>query len=662
MVSSVRVLYGLAAVIALVQAYSPAPRDIAPVDMKSSCTAEAAVDVNRGAAFLMALAPLDARRAFSRAVERDPDCALAGWGQAMSWLPIDPWRMSQQALREGRAAVRRAAGRGTPREQAYVTSAAALFDDPSSEPYRSSVPSSLPSPRPAPGQTSAPAPGEPSAPIGTRLGRYRDATRNLAAEFVDDQVATIVFARATLLLSTVPGDDSAREAAAIIERRFGVEFLADRSSTAQPSGLAAPSASALAMPLADRSSTAQPSGLAAPSAPALAMLSAQAGGASASQSDSLQLGAALTLLIARDGPTLADTAKGAADAVARMATLPLARYLPSRTYTRLGDWTAAAASAEAAIKLAGTPASPELVHGIDRRDVAGEWLVEAYVQQGRFAKADSLIAEIRRALDAGVGADDAVAREAMFDALVRMRVRYVLARADWTSGLEANVRAQGCDAASASSAATLPSPLSASLPGSVSPSPATSLTGFPSTAMSCAFLQAYSAARLAWPGAKAERLQEAARINERLGGVNGGQTSIVELLRVTVRAAIAAGQEEHPELELLLMHASDLEERLLRSGQLVLPFAPVAEIAGDLFHQANRFEQARRRYSDALIARPNRARAFLGIARASVRLDDPNGATNAYKQFLDAWKDADPDLPEIAEARAWIAKQPAAVK
>lgn len=611
MVSSVRLLTGMAAaVIALVQAYSPAPRDIPPVDMKSSCAAEAVDDVNRGAAFLMALAPLDARRAFDRAVERDPDCALAGWGRAMSWLPVDPWRMSQQALGEGRDAVRRAAGRGTPREQAYVQSAAALFDDPksASEPsYRSASPSSLPSPRPGPGQTSAPAPGEPSVPIGTRLARYRDATRNLAAEFVDDQVATIVFARATLLLSTVPGDDSAREAATIIERRFGVEFT------------------------------------------------------SGSPSDSLQLGAALTLLLARDGPTLADTAKGAADAVARMATLPLARYLPSRTYTRLGDWAAAAASTEAAIKLAGSPASPELVHGTDRRDVAGEWLVEAYLQQGRFAKADTLIAEIRRALDAGVGADDPMAREAMFDALVRMRARYVLARADWTIGLEANVRAQGCDAPSAASAAALPSVLSATLPGSVSPS-SSFTSSFPSTATSCAFLQAYSAARLAWPGAKADRLQEAARINERLGGVNGGPASIVELLRVTVRAAIAAGQEEHPELELLLMHASDLEERLLRSGQLVLPFAPVAEIAGDLFHQANRFEQARRRYSDALIARPNRARSFLGIARASVRLDDRKAASDAYKQFLDAWTNADPDLPEIAEARAFIAKQPAVAR
>ena len=191
-----------AAVIALTQAYSPVVRDIAPVDMKSSCAVEAVDDVNRGAAFLMALAPLEARRAFGRAVERDPDCALAGWGRAMSWLPADPWRTSAEALREGRDAVRRAAGRGTPREQAYVQSAAVLFE------------------------------GD-SVPVGTRLNRYRDATRQLAADFVDDQVATIMFARATLLLSTVPADDYAREAGTIIERRFGVEFTpANQSANA----------------------------------------------------------------------------------------------------------------------------------------------------------------------------------------------------------------------------------------------------------------------------------------------------------------------------------------------------------------------------------------------------------------------------------------------
>ena len=257
--------------------------------MKSSCTEEAAIDVNRGAAFLMALAPLDARRAFERAVERDPDCALAGWGHAMSWLPVDPWRMSQQALREGRDAVRRAAGRGTPREQAYVKSAAALFDD-----------------RRAP--AAAPVPTAAARPLSRRDAQSGGGVRRRSGR--DDRVRArdaVAVHRAGRRLRARSRDDHR----AAVRRRVqpGQSRLRARPD----------------------------------------------------QRDNLQLGAALTLLLARDGPTLADTAKGAADAVARMATLPLARYLPTRTYTRLGEWTAAAASAEAAIKLAGTPASPELV-------------------------------------------------------------------------------------------------------------------------------------------------------------------------------------------------------------------------------------------------------------------------------------------------------------
>jgi signal transduction histidine kinase len=70
-------------------------------------------------------------------------------------------------------------------------------------------------------------------------------------------------------LSTAPLKPDARDS--VVAALQVPVILADRSSTAQPSELTAPSASALAMPLADRSSAAQPSELTAPSASALAM-------------------------------------------------------------------------------------------------------------------------------------------------------------------------------------------------------------------------------------------------------------------------------------------------------------------------------------------------------------------------------------------------------
>ena len=210
----------MAAAIALAQAYSPSPRDIAPVDMKSSCAAEAAVDVNRGAAFLMALAPLDARRAFDRAAERDPDCALAGWGRAMSWVPIDPWRMS------ARSAARRPRRR-PPRRRPRHAARTGLREERRRAVRRCAAGPGVATPRGGrrfhAGQGASPSRRCPLRPacVSTAIATRRAIWRR---SFVDDQVATILFARATLLLSTVPGDDYAREAATIIERRFGVEF------------------------------------------------------------------------------------------------------------------------------------------------------------------------------------------------------------------------------------------------------------------------------------------------------------------------------------------------------------------------------------------------------------------------------------------------------
>jgi tetratricopeptide (TPR) repeat protein len=518
------------------QAYAPSVREIAPVDMRSRCAADAAADVDRGAAFLLALAPVDARRAFERAADRDPDCALAGWGRAMSWLPADPLRLPDLARREGGAALRRVSGRGTAREQAYVAAAAFIFD------------------RPA------------DVPEAVRLRDHRDAMRKLAAAFPDDPVATILLARATLMLSTLPDDQFQNEAATIVERRFG----------------AAPD----------------------------------------------QLGAGLTLLLTRDRLHAARMALPAAEAVARLATLPLPRHLPARTFARLGDWSAAVESTEAAIALAGSPGAAELVYGVERRDVAAEWLVDAYLQQGRVARARVLIEEVRRAVEAGVGVEDGPARAALSAAIARMETRYILARGAWTRGRTSEARTLGCD--------------------DPPPSPA------------CPFIQAYSAARLAWPGANADLLADATRLLDPLGGAGAaGPASVAELLRVLVRAAIAAGQEEHQELELLASHAIELEERLQRSGQLVLPLAPTQELCGDLFLQARRFQQAQRHYRDALALWPNRAHALLGVARASAGLDDRQGATDAYQRFLELWRQADRGLPELEEARKWLDTVPA---
>ena len=51
---------------------------------------------------------------------------------------------------------------------------------------------------------------------------------------------------------------------------------------------------------------------------------------------------------------------------------------------------------------------------------------------------------------------------------------------------------------------------------------------------------------------------------------------------------------------------------------------------------------------------PNRPKAILGLARAAQALGDHQTALTHYKEFLLVWKTADPDRPELVEARQFL--------
>jgi hypothetical protein len=53
---------------------------------------------------------------------------------------------------------------------------------------------------------------------------------------------------------------------------------------------------------------------------------------------------------------------------------------------------------------------------------------------------------------------------------------------------------------------------------------------------------------------------------------------------------------------------------------------------------------------------PTGALAHLGLARARAAQGDATGAKSAYQDFLNLWKDADPDVPILKEAKAEYAK------
>jgi tetratricopeptide (TPR) repeat protein len=109
----------------------------------------------------------------------------------------------------------------------------------------------------------------------------------------------------------------------------------------------------------------------------------------------------------------------------------------------------------------------------------------------------------------------------------------------------------------------------------------------------------------------------------------------VEYAATCIRAAVAAAQDERPEMELLLIHARDLSERLLLRDKRAMWPRSFNLVAGELWFEVDRYADAQAAYDRAVRADASPA-ALVGLARAHARLEQWQQACDAYKRVLDA--------------------------
>jgi hypothetical protein len=522
---------------ALDQRYAPVPATVVPVEMHASCTPEASADVDRGAAWLLLLAPRDARRAFDRAAEADPDCALAYWGLAASYLPLDDETPPPSAMKAGGAALRRA--RAVPRRAAHEQALVSAI-----------VPVFLPA---AQGDGFMPA-------LPARLRQYRE--RVCAMRATPAKPAMTVFcARATLAGSTLPGDAAGIDATRLVMEAF------DESA--------------------------------------------------------LTAGGALVVMQAEAAPPA--VLLSAARAIVRLSPPAAAPFhLASRTFVRAGDWAAAATAGEAALARAASPVSPDLVLGRQTM-TAGEWLLEAYAQQGRTGDARRLLASVDAALATGSPAAEGESIEdadVHRQALARMWARWMLLPREYAPALP--------------------------LPQTIATSP---------KSWPIVFAGGLRAALDAWPAGRPDLVAEAHEAMRILADHASGDRE-AELGRVLIEAALAASQDEHQTLDLLVAHAADLESRLGRTRRGVRALVPARELAGALWLRSYRYTDAIRESRAALADYPNRIGPWLVAARAAVQIGNQGEAALAYSTIIELRKNADPADTAAEEARRYLASRP----
>ena len=141
---------------------------------------------------------------------------------------------------------------------------------------------------------------------------------------------------------------------------------------------------------------------------------------------------------------------------------------------------------------------------------------------------------------------------------------------------------------------------------------------------------------------------------EALGTISQGRSGSAEIARLVLQAAAAAAQSERDEMRLYLETAMQMELIQSAAGLPGAPIVSATELAGDLWLQVDRYEDARQAYADASYRLGPSLRNMVGSDRASSRLKDVLEACRSYGALLETWSTR-PGLPsEVAEARRYV--------
>jgi len=335
-------------------------------------------------------------------------------------------------------------------------------------------------------------------------------------------------------------------------------------------------------------------------------------------------GAAHYVLHAYDHGALAAKGLSAARAYAKIAPAAShALHMPAHAFVQLGYWAEAASTDEASWNASIAWASRKGL-SIAMRDYHSlAWLQYEWTQLGRFAVAKEAIAHIDSAMKAMKPADavgghhyaeeSAIGRgtgpAALRNDRGSMRARYVIESGRWDE-----MKGQG------------------------------SFDGIDEL-----FALGFSAAKLG------DRARVEAAIGELTKAAAPGQPAELreqaQIMLHAMQALHLFAQGRHADAFAEMDRATALQGRMPKPIGRPYPVKGADELYAELLLEAGRPKAAVEWFEKTLTRTPNRSRAVLGLARALAKAGDLPGSREAYQQFLANWKSADPNLPELKEAR-----------
>jgi tetratricopeptide (TPR) repeat protein len=349
-------------------------------------------------------------------------------------------------------------------------------------------------------------------------------------------------------------------------------------------------------------------------------------------------GAAHYVIHAYDDPRHAHLALAAARRYAEIApAAPHALHMPSHIFVQLGKWPEAAAANEAAwrasdawVRQQGLPVSQRDYHSL-------QWLQYAYLQQGRYQEAERLLETLEKSL-AQFPRDDARNLAYGSYTLATMAASYLIETQRWDKADA--ILGTASPSRKTAPAATGPYAAMAGL----AQAPVVFAGGFaaamresPDAWQSVRDLQSISENETPTPIPFATELRQAAGIQalEIAAAAEAGNGNIDTAIRTLEKVAAIIDATPPP------------------PGPPPL-IKPVHELFGEMLLRSGQPAEAATRFAKSLARHPARARSLLGAAHAAAHSGESQHAVTLYTKFVEQWQQADPQLAEIQDARAYL--------
>jgi tetratricopeptide (TPR) repeat protein len=285
--------------------------------------------------------------------------------------------------------------------------------------------------------------------------------------------------------------------------------------------------------------------------------------------------------------------------------------MPSHIFTRVGYWNESIGSNAAAARAA--KADKEFTDQLHAMD----YMVYAYLQLAQDSKARDVVDE----MNAITGVNPNVSPGPY--ALAASPARYMVERADWKGAAELPVRP----------------------------------TQFAHVQAMTHFARALGAARSGNPDAAKADIAKLAELRDKLREAKDAYWAEQVDIQRQVATAFLLDAEGKPDDALKAMSAAaDAEDKTEKSPVTPGVPEPARELYGIMLLERGMAREALAAFEATIKKEPNRFNAIAGAAKAAERLGDQAKAKDYYQKLTTLAGNADTVRPDLAAARAFLAK------